>query len=214
MLSLAIRAFRRPLHTLRLLLAALAGILLAACGSDGGSRPATPPDEVERFGALELVTHLRAERGGDAAHFAWQYVAHWSLRWQGQPLVIDTLGGLFGDQPRQVTRINAAFVVKHAGRLPDLVVNVGEAENTSAFHLMRQRGDTLARAFAVHRERRRQHVHDTGFHLQPGKPGLPGEPGDPQMQVAFMRRLGEAFDAELASGQLDHLFTAAPAAAR
>ena len=58
-------------------------------------------------------------------------------------------------------------------------------------------------------------VHDSGFYLQPGKPGFPGEPGDPQVQVAFMRRLGEAFDAELASGQLDHLFTAAaPATAR
>lgn len=135
--------FRHPLQSARLALAALVGALLAACGSGGGSRPAPPPEQVESIGALELVTHFRAERGGDAAGFAWQHVAHWSLRRHGQPVVFDSLGGLFGDQPQQHTRINAVFLIQRGEGLPELLVNVGDPNNTSTFHLVRQAGDAL-----------------------------------------------------------------------
>ena len=132
---------RQRMHALRGALATLVGAVLFA--GSGCSRPATPPDQVERIGALELVTHFRTERGGDAARFAWRHVAHWSLRWQGQPLLIDTLGGLFGDQPSLVERLNAVFAIDRGQRVPDLLINVGDPNNTSAFHLVRQQGDSL-----------------------------------------------------------------------
>lgn len=137
------RGLWHALHALRLGPAALAGMLLAACGSGGGSRPAAPPEQIERIGALDLITHSGAERGGDAARRDWQHAAHWSLRWQGQPLAIDTLGGLFGDKPTQLTRINAAFVIVRGGAVPELLVNVGDPNNTSAFHLVRQQGGAV-----------------------------------------------------------------------
>ncbi|MBX3636563.1 MAG: hypothetical protein KF683_14420 [Rubrivivax sp.] len=100
-------------------------------------------EQVEGFGALELVTHFRTERGGDAAGFRTQQVPHWTLRWQGRPVVIDALGGLFGDRPQQQVRLNAVFVIEHAEGLPALLVNVGDANNTSSFHLVRRHGDAL-----------------------------------------------------------------------
>lgn len=142
----AVFRLRQPLQSACLALATFVGALLAACGSGGGARPAPPPapaDQVERFGALELVTHFRSERGGDAAGYGWQQVAHWSLRWQGQPVVIDALGGVFGDQPQALTRINAVFVIERGAGQPDLLVNVGDANNTSNFHLVRQQGEAL-----------------------------------------------------------------------
>lgn len=59
-------------------------------------------------------------------------------------------------------------------------------------------------------------VHDAGFYIAAsGKPYFPGQPEDPQVQRALVRRLGEAFDAELASGRLDRLFAGTdPAAPR
>lgn len=135
----------RPLQAVRRLLAALAGTLLAAGDSaaGGGPRPATPPERVEAIGALELVTHLRAQRGGDAAGFGWQHVAHWSLRRHGQPLVFEAPGGVFGDRSQPLTRINAVFVIERGAGLPDLLVHVGDAHNTSSFHLVRQQGEAL-----------------------------------------------------------------------
>lgn len=122
-------------------LASVLGAIL--CAGSGCARPSTPPDHVERIGALELITHFRAERGGDAAGFAWRQVAHWSLRWRDHPVRIDTLGGIFGDEPRQVERINAVFLIDHGGGIADLLINVGDPNNTSAFHLVSQHGDTF-----------------------------------------------------------------------
>lgn len=46
-----------------------------------------------------------------------------------------------------------------------------------------------------------------GFYVHStGKPYWPGKPGDPKLQDALIRRLGAAFDAELASGRHDKLF--------
>ena len=45
-----------------------------------------------------------------------------------------------------------------------------------------------------------------GFYIAGGKPYVPGGPGDPQRQNALIRRLGAAFDAELATGRHDRLF--------
>jgi hypothetical protein len=68
--------------------------------------------EVERFGDLELLTHDRRERGGDASGYALMEVQHWSLRWRGEPLVLDSRGGLFGDQPQQARVVHAVFTLR------------------------------------------------------------------------------------------------------
>lgn len=125
---------RRMLACLTVTLAAL----LASC-----LREVTPPpvpDTVDRFGALELITHTRAYRSANSNGFG--ATRNWSLRWQGQPLIIQTRGGMFGDQPQQLSGVNAVFVLGR-GPLPELIVNVGDPNNTSAFHALRQQGDTL-----------------------------------------------------------------------
>ena len=98
------------------------------------------PDTVDRFGALELITHTRAYRSANSNGFG--RTRDWSLRWQGQPLVIQTRGGMFGDQAQQASGVNAVFVLGR-GPLPELIVNVGDPNNTSAFHALRQQGGTL-----------------------------------------------------------------------
>jgi hypothetical protein len=124
----------RRLAPLTIALAALLG---------GCAREAPPPpvpDTVDRFGALELITHTRAYRSANSSGFG--RTRDWSLRWQGQPLVIPTRGGMFGDQPQKASGVNAVFVLGR-GPLPELIVNVGDPNNTSAFHALRQLGDTL-----------------------------------------------------------------------
>lgn len=124
-------------------LATLLAGLLSACGM---GRADAVPDQVERFGELELVTHSRTQRGGDASGFARIQVSHWSLRWQGQPLVFDTLGGLFGDQPRRLTVAHAVFVLGAEAEAPafvDLIALVGDPNNTAAFHRVRLREGRL-----------------------------------------------------------------------
>lgn len=118
------------------------GMLLAATLSACAGRNAPPPvpDRIDTYGGLELITHTRAYRAGDTGHIG--QTRDGSLRWQGRPLVIDSRGGLFGDTPQRVSRVNAAFVLE-GGPVPDLIVNVGDPNNTSAFHLLRQRGGVL-----------------------------------------------------------------------
>jgi len=111
--------------------------LLAACVLEA---PPPVPDTVDRFGALELVTHTRAYRSANSNDFG--RTRDWSLRWQGQPLVIQTRGGMFGDKAQQASGVNAVFVLGR-GPLPELIVNVGDPNNTSAFHALRQQGGTL-----------------------------------------------------------------------
>jgi hypothetical protein len=116
--------------------AAVAALLLSGCGADlPGRRPPVVPDRVERFGELELVTHTRAERGGDAARFAWMHTQHWSMRWKGKPLEVQTLTGLWGDKPLITAHLHSVFVIERPGAaLPDLLVLVGDPNNTAAFH--------------------------------------------------------------------------------
>jgi hypothetical protein len=126
-------------------LSGLVGSLLAACGPGGAARPSAVPDTVERWGELELVTHTRHERGGDAARFAWVAVQEWSLRWQRQPVTLSTLGGLWGDKPQQASRAHAVFVIERpSAAVPDLLVLVGDPNNTGAFHLVTQDNGRLA----------------------------------------------------------------------
>lgn len=118
--------------------------LLAGCGAGSTeARHDSPaePDRVERLGDIEVVIHTRH---GPSANYD-RVVAYesWSLRWRGQPLVIDSLGGMFLDQPLRADAINAVFVVGRHDR-PDLLVNVGDPNNASVFHLLRQEPGGLA----------------------------------------------------------------------
>ena len=134
---------RRLLHLAVRPLSAVATVVGAGLVAAGCARPTLPPDEVEVFGEIELVTHYRAELGGDGARFAWQTVSHWTMRWQGRPVVFDSLGGMFGDQPIQAEVINAVFVLEAGTSTPTFVVNVGDPNNTSAFHQVRVDGGRL-----------------------------------------------------------------------
>ena len=129
---------RRLLARLTATLTATLAALLASCAREAPPPPV--PDTVDRFGALELITHTRAYRSANSNGFG--RTRDWSLRWQGQPLVIQTRGGMFGDQPQQAMGVNAVFVLGR-GQMPELIVNVGDPNNTSAFHALRQQGDTL-----------------------------------------------------------------------
>ena len=121
-------------------MAALLPGLLVGCAREAPPPPV--PDVVDRYGALELVTHTRAYRSANSGGFG--RTRDWSLRWQGQPLSIQTRGGMFGDQAQQASAINSVYVLGR-GPLPELIVNVGDPNNTSAFHALRQQGGALQR---------------------------------------------------------------------
>jgi len=147
------RCPRLPRHT-RLATAAGAAavaLLLAACVRE--TPPPAVADRIDRLGALEVITRTRHHVAGDSGRFGSSQ--SWRLRWQGQPVVIDTRGGLFGDQPQRADTVNALFVLPAApeaasapasvaGAAPVVIVNVGDPNNTSAFHLLRQDGTALA----------------------------------------------------------------------
>lgn len=134
----------RPLRPPARMLAALGALLaLAGCsGGPGAGRDDTPlpPDRVDRIGGLEVVTHSRRDAVGDSGQTG--ISTHWSLRWQGQPLALDSRGGQFGDQPQRLQRVNALYVIGE-GDGAEVLVNVGDPNNTSAFHALRQSGGTL-----------------------------------------------------------------------
>jgi hypothetical protein len=143
MLNKARARWSRCAATLQVgLLFGLVSGLLAACAREAPPPPV--PDVVDRFGALELVTHTRSYRMADSNHNGQGFgrMQDWSLRWQGQPLVLDSLGGMFGDQPQKTGAVNAVYVLGR-GAAPELIVHVGDPNNTSAFHALRQQGGRL-----------------------------------------------------------------------
>lgn len=127
---------------------ACAGVLLlvllsAGCSTLRGPRPSPPPpvpDRVDRYGGLELVTHTRS--GAAAENNGLTTLQQWSLRWQGQPLLIDTMTGMWSDQPTRTGTINAVYVLG-AGDAADLLVNVGDPNNAGAYHLLHQHDGQL-----------------------------------------------------------------------
>ena len=55
-------------------------------------------------------------------------------------------------------------------------------------------------------------VSATGFFIaRTARPYQPGQPGDPRRQQDLIRRMGEAFDAELAEGRHEAMFAKVPA---
>lgn len=125
----------------RAVMLAVAGGFLASCGSSARQEPPpTLPERVDRLGEIEVAIHSRHERSANYD----RNVAYesWSLRWRGEPLVIDSFGGMWLDEPMRTGAVNAVFVVG-SGTHPDLVVNVGDPNNASVFHLLRQDGGKL-----------------------------------------------------------------------
>ena len=112
----------------RLLGALLAGL---AVGSVAWGQVA--PDTTLRHGDIEVVIRVKADTAyGDGA-----------LRWRGQPLEIDSVSGMALDRPMRTARVNNLFVVG-GGSPPDLLVNVGDPNNASAYHLLRQDGGAVS----------------------------------------------------------------------
>lgn len=117
--------------------------LLAGCTPHGTTKSPEPPepDHVDYYGGLELVTHTHAYRTANYNSLATS--ESWSLRWKGQPLEIDTMMGMFSDQPTRTRTVNAVYVLG-TGEVPDLLVNVGDPNNTGAYHLLHQQDGELS----------------------------------------------------------------------
>jgi hypothetical protein len=120
-------------------LACVLGAPLAGCGSKNALEARPVLKRIDRYGEIEVLTHSRSARSAN-------YIADdesWSLRWRGEPLLIDSFGGMWLDQPIRTGAINTVFVIG-AGASPDLVVNVGDPNNASVFHLLHQEGGRLS----------------------------------------------------------------------
>lgn len=118
--------------------------LLAGCGvgsTEARNDASAEPDRVERHGDIEVVIHTRHARG--ANYNRDEAYESWSLRWRGQPVVIDSLGGMALDTPVRRDTFNSLFVVGKPER-PEILVNVGDPNNASVFHMLRQEHDKLA----------------------------------------------------------------------
>jgi hypothetical protein len=102
--------------------------------------PAPPTEQADRYGELELVTHHRSDASGDSG--AQVSTAYWSLRWQGRPLDIDTMTGMWGDQPTRTRTVHAVYLLGPQAA-PDLLVHVGDPNNTGAYHLLYQQDGRL-----------------------------------------------------------------------
>ena len=97
--------------------------------------------KVERFGEIEVEGHARMDREMNTGGLIGSQ--SWSLRWRGEPLIIDSFGGMGLDEPMRTGAVNAIFVVGD-GAVPDLLVHVGDPNNASVFHLLRQEGGQLS----------------------------------------------------------------------
>lgn len=110
----------------------LFGAVLAGCAPQS-TRSQPLVERTERHGDIEVVIRVKADTAyGDG-----------TLRWRGQPLEIDSVTGMALDRPLRTSRVNNLFVVG-GGSPPDLLVNVGDPNNASAYHLLRQDGGALA----------------------------------------------------------------------
>jgi len=116
-------------------LACVLGALLAGCGSKNALEAQPVLKRVDRYGEIEVAIHTRQARS--ANYDTAVDDESWSLRWRGEPLLIDSFGGMWLDQPIRTGAINTVFVIG-AGASPDLVVNVGDPNNASVFHLLHQ----------------------------------------------------------------------------
>ena len=105
------------------------------------SAMAADQTEVERFGDLEVVTVVQTTRNADTG--ARGQTQHWSLRWQGAPLRIETWGGLWMDEPRSEDTAYAVFVLGDSVT-PDLLVLLGDPNNGSTFHRLHQQDGQLS----------------------------------------------------------------------
>ncbi len=129
------------LLTLGLVLLALAGKAVAQRTRPTGDAPtATATTSAEAFGELEVVTHALPYRNAETGAAA--TTSAWTLRWKGQSFAIASRGGMFADVPTSEQRVNSVYVLGD-GPAADLIVNVGDPNNTSAFHLLRQQSGTL-----------------------------------------------------------------------
>lgn len=125
------------------LMGSVIGTLLGLFGCQAGGRPPEPPAApvvIERLGELEILEHGTPGAAGDSGRST--EMKHWSLRWRGEPLQIASRGGLWGDQPTSTAHVNAAFIVGE-GEAAELIVNLGDPNNTGAFHVLRREGGAL-----------------------------------------------------------------------
>lgn len=119
----------------------LLSFCLAVCGSGiEQTAVAAPQATVDRFGELEVVTIVQSTRNADTGRRG--ETRHWTLRWRGSPLRLETWGGMWLEQALQVDTANAVFVVGDSAT-PDLLVLLGDPNNGSSFHRLHQQDGVL-----------------------------------------------------------------------
>ena len=117
---------------------ALPLVLAAGCGAVVYAlRPI--PDEVERLGPFELITHThRYLTGYNEGDLRWATTESYSLRYDGEPFEFDGKAGMEGEASTRYSGVNALITFPSAE--PAVIVNVGDPNNTSFFYLVRERG--------------------------------------------------------------------------
>ncbi len=142
-----------------------------------------------------ILHHFEWRRGADGRDRLRERPGFKPLAWRGTYLADSAqynVPHLAADQTETFTDFLSRF--PNAKRLPD--------------HRYEHSGQ-VERRFEIEQET--VVVMPDGFYVsKTGKAYWPGQPGDPKLQEALSRRLGAAFDAELASGKHDALFTGSP----
>lgn len=124
----------------RLGLTALFGALLGCQAGVRSAEPAVPARVAERLGELEIIEHGTIGAAGDSGRST--TMSHWTLRWKGEPVLIDTRAGMWADRPLRTGRVNALFILGE-GDDAEVIVNVGDPNNAAAFHVLRREGGQL-----------------------------------------------------------------------
>lgn len=117
----------------------LVSTLLVGCAISSEQTEALV-ERSERYGDIEVTIQTRKMRS--ANYDRESSYESWSLRWRGQPLVIDSFTGMGLDQPMRTEAVHAIFAVGD-GAVPDLLVLVGDPNNASVFHVLHQEAGQL-----------------------------------------------------------------------
>lgn len=122
---------------LRWLRAGGLAVVAALLGHSHRIEAAPVAETVDRYGELEVVTRGVRQAAGDSGRST--TMSSFSLRWRGQPVVIDTRSGLGGEQVLRTSTVHAVYVLGRSENA-DMLVLVGDPNNTGAFHLVRRSG--------------------------------------------------------------------------
>jgi hypothetical protein len=113
-------------------------LMLAAAGWYAYARSRRIPDRLEPLGPFELVTHtLRFTSGYNEGRIYHGTTENYGLLYRGRPFTIAGKSGMWGDSTETYEIFNSLITFPTAE--PALVVNVGDAANSSFYYLVREK---------------------------------------------------------------------------